>query len=185
MSREEKPRRTGKYGYLQDYNLTVDGQAIYTGYLYAARLDKTAHRKKLKIAVCAALLSVLFFVVPGFLPLRGLLSERYVLLPYALTIIVSVRVSFAAVRLRVMQEPIRVFEFEKTYTIMCQWSIVAAIPAAATIIAAIYRMTRTGAFALGILSCLTLLLGILCEVFLWRWAKRIEYVESRAAGTEI
>ena len=185
MSREENRRRTGKYGFLQDYNLTVDGQAIYNGYLYTARQEIAVHRKKLNVAVCAALLSAILFIIPGFLPLRGLLSERYVLLPYALTIIVSVRVAFAAIRLRVLKEPIRIFEFERTYTIMCQWSVVAAIPAAATIIAAIYRMARAGAFALCIVSCISVLLGLLCEVFLWRWAKGIEYNESRASGIEV
>ena len=185
MSREENRRRTGKYGYLQDYNLTVDGEAIYTGWLYTARLERAIHRKKLNVAVCAALLSAILFVVPGFLPLHGLLSEKYVLLPYALTIVVAVRVGFASVRLRVLKEPIRIFEFERTYTVMSQWSVVAVIPAAATIVATIYRMTHSGADALCIVSCLFMLMGSLCEVFLWRLAKGIKYSESRATGNEL
>ncbi len=121
------PRRHSRKSYLNDFHQTADGAYAYKGALYSY----TSKNKSLKQALVqlwalyAAMLAAV--IIAGCLPVNGMQSSIYVILPYAALLICIIRLGWMLGRLTAGGTPLREYIYLSCVPKFPTWIILSVI----------------------------------------------------------
>ena len=135
FERREK-RWNRRRAYLEDFQLNVAGEYVYTGKVHHfCAEDGLTRRRAMTVLWALALLMAVLTVVSGCLPAAGMQHTFYGLIPYAGGLLSVVSVIWALARLSTEGEPVRDFIYKATIEQFRPRSALAAAFTAATLAA--------------------------------------------------
>lgn len=143
----QQQKRKGKE-YLDDFRKDLNGNYQYTG-AYDRYCGATPYKKVMVLLwlLCGAAFAAL--AAAGFVPAPGAMGRFYVLLPYAVALVVQISAAWALVRLTAGGDPLRRYVREQTVDKMplrCGISAAASAVAAAGECADLFLHGVQGAF---------------------------------------
>ena len=171
LERREK-RWNRRRAYLEDFQLNVAGEYVYTGKIHHFCAEDGLTRKRAMTVLWAlALLMAALTVGSGCLPAAGMQNTFYVLIPYAGGLLSVVSVIWALARLSAEGEPVRDFIYKATIAQFRVRSTLAAAFTAATLVTEIIHLIiirGAGVNWAGTIAFLVLQAVMLAAAIAWR-----------------
>ena len=175
---EEKKKKKGRRSYLDDFKTTLSGEYIYTGAHYLPEGDYKGTRLRTTLA---GILLVALNITCGCLPAEPMLNTFYVIIPFAVSLIVAIRLLWAATRLWLNRLPLREYVLQKTYEKLLPCATIGLVFSAITLVAFIVFSCIEGIETLSFWSYLFFacnILTILTNIFVRVCTKNVTWVKQ-------
>ena len=171
-------KKKGRRAYLDDFKATLSGEYIYTGAVYMPEGD---YKKTRLQTTLAGILLVALNLLCGCIPAEPMLNVFYVIIPFVVSLIASIRLLWAATRLWLNPLPLREYVLQKTYEKLLPSATVGLVFSSITVAAFVVFAVINGAGALTLWSYLFFacnILTILANVFVRVCTKNIRWVKQ-------
>ncbi len=119
-----KKKKQKKRAYLDDYKRNCDGTFSYTGSFMICAGDEKEYKKIKTSLLCISAFILALQILCGIIPAEGMLGCPYVILPYAFSFIVLVRILWAAGKLYMSEYPVKEYVFSATVVKVQNYSLV-------------------------------------------------------------
>lgn len=127
-------KRHSRKPYLNDFHKSDSGAYAYKGALYSY-IPKNKSLKQALVQLWALYGSLLLVAIAaGCLPNTGIQNTAYIILPYTILLIASIRLCWAMGRLTAGGNPLREYIYQASVLKLPIWSIVVAILAILSIL---------------------------------------------------
>ena len=171
-------KKKGRRAYLNDFKMSLSGEYIYNGAHYMPEGDYKKTRMQITLA---GVLLVALNLLCGCIPAEPMLNAFYVIIPFAVSLIVSVRLLWAATRLWTNRLPLREYVLNQTYEKLLPCATIGLIFSSATVVAFVVFTVIKGIDTLSFWTYLFIacnILTILTNVFVKLCTKNIVWVKQ-------
>lgn len=103
-----------KYAYLDDYKKGIDGTYVYYGRHHVFRGTEQELRRYRMILLAISLVSAALFIASGLMDGGAIWSSWYVVLPFAIEVVIIFLLIWKAVTLLMEKHPVKSYLYKKT-----------------------------------------------------------------------